>query len=298
MILSGLPVSEYILHGIKDALSSPLKRLPCLVFVLVGEHAPSQTYVSMKVKACERVGIISRVIKIDEATSFLVFKDLIEDLNNDNNVDGIIIQMPLPKHLEKGPTLINPEKDVDGFTAENLGKLLQGDLSGMIPCTPQGIFYLLRHYNIDLNGKHVGIMGRSQIVGKPLANLLSLKIPFANASVSLLHSGTKQIKEITKTCDVLIVAIGQKEFVDASFLKEGAYVVDVGINRHDGKIYGDCLVSSIKQKAKGYSPVPGGVGPMTIACLLLNTFLSYKKKFKDVGSSKLIFEGHLLTGTS
>jgi len=297
-ILSGLVVSEYILEGICDGLKGPLKRSPCLVFVLVGHHAPSETYVSMKVKACEKVGMVSKVIRLEETISKLLLEEMILEFNKDETVDGIIIQMPLPRHLEQIPLLIAPDKDVDGFTPTNMGKLVLGDLNGLIPCTPQGIFYLLRHYNISLENKHVVIMGRSQIVGKPLANLLSLKIPFANASISLLHSGSKDLKAITQTADVLVVAIGQKEYVDASYIKQGAVVVDVGIHRHQGKIYGDCQKDSLSLKASAYTPVPGGVGPMTIACLLLNTFCSYKQKFKEAGSSRLVFDRHLLTRTS
>jgi methylenetetrahydrofolate dehydrogenase (NADP+)/methenyltetrahydrofolate cyclohydrolase len=292
--LSGIPVSEYILEGIKEGLSGPLKRPPCLVFILVGEHPPSQTYVSMKAKACERVGILSRVIRVDESISFIVFKDMISEFNEDESVDGIIVQMPLPKGLESIPLLINPKKDVDGFTPENMGRLMLGDLSGMIPCTPLGIFYLLRYYNISCDNKHVVIMGRSHIVGKPLSNLLSLKIPGANGTVTLVHSGTKNMTSLTKLADILIVAIGHAEVVDASYVKQGAVIIDVGIDRLDGRITGDCRPDTLKEIASSMSPVPGGVGPMTIACLLLNTYLSYKKKFKNTGSSKLIFDDHLL----
>jgi methylenetetrahydrofolate dehydrogenase (NADP+) / methenyltetrahydrofolate cyclohydrolase len=293
-LLKGIPVSEKILHGIKDALSGPLKRPPCLVFVLVGNHAPSMTYVSMKVKACEKVGIHSRVINLDENIGFLLFKELILDLNQDDLVDGVIVQMPLPKGLETIPMLIDPSKDVDGFTHVNVGKLCQGDLSGFISCTPQGIFYLLREHDINLENKHVVILGRSNIVGKPLANLLSLKIGGANATVTLAHSGSENLKTLCQKADILISAIGKPEIIDGTYIKQGAYVIDVGINRVNGKIVGDCHFESMVKKAAGISPVPGGVGPMTIACLLLNTYLSYKEKFKDVGSSMLCFDGHLL----
>jgi methylenetetrahydrofolate dehydrogenase (NADP+)/methenyltetrahydrofolate cyclohydrolase len=296
-LLSGYPVSESILSGIKEGLKAPLKRAPKLVFILVGQHLPSQTYVKMKAKACQNVGIHSQLIELNANISLILFKELIKELNEDETVDGIIVQMPLPKGLEQIPFLIDPKKDVDGFTAHNMGKLALGDLSGLIPCTPQGIFYLLRHYNISCEGRHVAIMGRSSIVGKPLANLLSLKLPYANATVSLLHAGSKDVKSITTISDILIVAIGQRETIDASYIKQGAVVIDVGIHRHQGRIVGDCDLDSIKQKAKAYSPVPGGVGPMTIACLLLNTYSSYKQKFKDVGSSHLVFQDHLLLRT-
>lgn len=293
-LLKGSFVSEKILQGIKEGLSGPLQRPPCLVFVLVGQHLPSLSYVSMKVKACEKVGISSRVIKLDETIGFSLFKELILDLNQDKLVDGIIIQMPLPTHLAPIAMLIDPQKDVDGFTHENVGKLCQGDLSGFISCTPQGIFYLLREYDINLEHKHVVIVGRSAIVGKPLANLLSLKIPYANATITLAHSGTADLKKVCQSADVLIAAIGKAEMIDETFIKKGSYVVDVGINRINGKIVGDCHFDSLKHKVAGISPVPGGVGPMTIACLLLNTYLSYKKKFKTVGSSLLCFDDHLL----
>lgn len=293
-LLKGTPVSEKILHGIKEGLSGSFTRPPCLVFILVGHHGPSLSYVSMKVKACEKVGICSRVINLDESIGFSLFKELVLDLNQDECVDGIIIQMPLPTHLSSIAMLIDPQKDVDGFTYENVGKLCQGDLTGFISCTPQGIFYLLREYDINLEHKHVVIVGRSCIVGKPLANLLSLKIPYANATVTLAHSGTDNLKSVCQTADVLIAAIGQPEMIDDTFIKKGAYVIDVGINRIDGKIVGDCYFETLVNKAAGISPVPGGVGPMTIACLLLNTYLSYKKKFKSVGSSLLCFDDHLL----
>jgi methylenetetrahydrofolate dehydrogenase (NADP+)/methenyltetrahydrofolate cyclohydrolase len=292
--LSGVPVCEEILNGIKEGLSGPLKRAPCLVFLLVGDHGPSKSYVSMKAKACDRVGIISRVITLDQEVCYVVLKDLIIDLNNDENVDGIIIQMPLPKGLEKLPLMIDPSKDVDGFTPKNMGKLVLEDFTGFIPCTPQGIFYLLRYYNLSCDNKHVVIMGRSHIVGKPLVNLLSSRIKGANATVTCVHSGTKDVKSITKMADILIVAIGQAGLIDASYIKKGACVIDVGINRIDGKIVGDCNADSLQGVASCLSPVPGGVGPMTIACLLLNTYLSYKEKFKTIGSSKLVFEDHLL----
>lgn len=293
-LIKGTPVAEKILSGIKDALSEPLPRPPCLVFVLVGNHAPSITYVSMKVKACEKVGIKSRVINLGEKVGFSLFKDLVFELNSDESVDGIIVQMPLPKGLETIPMLIDPSKDVDGFTSVNVGKLCQGDLSGFISCTPQGIYHLLQAYDIDLESKHVVILGRSNIVGKPLANLLSLKIAGANATVTLAHSGSENLKQLCLQADVLITAIGKPQIIDGSFVKEGAYVIDVGINRHEGKIIGDCHFESMSRKVAGISPVPGGVGPMTIACLLLNTYLSYKEKFRDVGSSLLCFDGHLL----
>lgn len=293
-LIRGTPVAEKILSGIKDALSGPLTRPPCLVFVLVGDHAPSITYVSMKVKACEKVGIKSRVINLGEKVGFSLFKDLILELNADASVDGIIVQMPLPEGLETIPMLIDPSKDVDGFTTLNVGKLCQGDLSGFISCTPQGIYHLLQDYGIDLNNKHVVILGRSNIVGKPLANLLSLKITGANATVTMAHSGSENLKQICQKADVLITAIGKPEIIDGSYVKQGAYVIDVGINRLEGKIVGDCHFESMSHKVAGISPVPGGVGPMTIACLLLNTYLSYKEKFRDIGSSHMCFDGHLL----
>jgi methylenetetrahydrofolate dehydrogenase (NADP+)/methenyltetrahydrofolate cyclohydrolase len=292
--LSGVPVCEEILEGIKEGLSGPLDRQPCLVFLLVGQHGPSSTYVKMKSKACQRVGILSRVIQLDESISYVVFKDLINELNKDDTVDGIIVQMPLPKGLEAIPLLIDPSKDVDGFTPQNMGKLVLEDFSGFIPCTPQGIFYLLRYYNLSCDNKHVVIMGRSHIVGKPLANLLNARLAGANATVSCVHSGTKDIKSITQMADILIVAIGQAELIDSSYVKKGACVIDVGINRLQGKIVGDCHAPSLEKVVSFLSPVPGGVGPMTIACLLLNTYLSYKEKFRTIGSSKLIFEDHLL----
>jgi methylenetetrahydrofolate dehydrogenase (NADP+)/methenyltetrahydrofolate cyclohydrolase len=293
-LISGSNVAEKILHHIQEELSVPLKRSPCLVFILVGNHAPSESYVKMKAKACERTKILSRIIRLEEDVSFIVLKELIEELNEDDTVDGILVQMPLPEHLEKAVSCIAPSKDVDGFSFENMGKLSCGNLSGFIPCTPQGIYHLLQFYHIELEGKHTVIVGRSNIVGKPLANLLLQKHPGCNATVTVAHAKTKNLKQLTQTADILIVACGKACLIDGSFLKKGACVIDVGINRVDGKIVGDCDFDSCEKVASKITPVPGGVGPMTIACLLLNTYISYKQKYNQIGSSKLGFEGNLL----
>jgi len=295
-ILEGGPVAHKILEGIREGLLGNSQRPPCVAFVLIGHHPPSESYVKMKAKACEKVGILSRVIRLEENVSSLIFKDLILSLNQDETVDGILIQMPIPKELASFALLVDPKKDVDGFSFENMGKLLVGNFSGYIPCTPHGIYQLLNYYQISLDKKHVVIVGRSNIVGKPLAALIVQKIQGGNATVTLAHAGTPNLKSLTKQADIVVFAIGQPHFFEASYIKEGAIVIDVGINRVQGKIVGDGQSESLATKAQAMTPVPGGVGPMTIACLLLNTYLSYKSKFNTCGSSKLIFDEHLLIG--
>ncbi len=282
ILLNGQTLSQQIKNQLKTSLSLyPSKRRPGLAFVLVGNHPASQTYVKMKSRACEEVGIDSYVESLDTSISIDFLIQKIEALNQDPRIDGMIVQMPLPDHLpmEKVICSINPAKDVDGFHPLNLGKLLIQDRSGFIPCTPLGITQLLKAYSISCEGKHAVILGRSLIVGKPLANLLSLKQPGLNATVTLCHQKTPDLRTMTQMADILICAIGSPHFIDASYIKSGAVVIDVGINKKtingSSELVGDVHFDSVALKAAALTPVPKGVGPMTIAMLLHNTVKSF-----------------------
>ena len=282
MQLNGLKIAEEIQNELKARVAT-LKRKPCLACVLTTSHPASKTYVARKVKACKDVGIESRVFEMNpESTEELV--SFIDKLNLDPGVDGILIQLPLPSHIDQLVVLqkVDPKKDVDGFHPENIGKLVLQDPSGFIPCTPLGIQVLLERSAIEVQGKHVVIIGRSTIVGKPLANLLLQNKKNANASVTVVHSYSENIETITQSADILVCAIGRPKLVKAHWIKEGAVVIDVGINRLDtacsttGKtISGDVDFQDVLPKCSAITPVPGGVGPMTIAMLLENTVKSY-----------------------
>jgi methylenetetrahydrofolate dehydrogenase (NADP+)/methenyltetrahydrofolate cyclohydrolase len=280
-ILDGKKVSEDIKNEIKilvDQLKLKNKRPPHLAAILVGSDGASLTYVSSKVKACNQVGFKSSLFRFDDEISEKELLGHIEILNLDKEIDGFIVQLPLPKQIDEEKVLlsINPEKDVDGFHPENAGLLSIGR-PRFIPCTPKGIMFMLKHFEVDLNGKHVVVVGRSNIVGRPVSVLSSLK-SLGNATVTICHSGTSDLKYFTKQADVVVAAMGSPEFLDASFIKEGACLVDVGINRieRDGKscIVGDVNQSSVTGIASSLTPVPKGVGPMTIAMLVENTILS------------------------
>jgi methylenetetrahydrofolate dehydrogenase (NADP+)/methenyltetrahydrofolate cyclohydrolase len=286
MILIDGKKSALKVHGsIRDTLTkTQFSRKPGLAFILIGEDPASFSYVKMKGKACEDVGIHSKKIFLPELVTLEHLLKTIHELNNDPTIDGILIQQPLPIHI---PTYlvveaIDPAKDVDGFHPLNLGKLIVQDDSGFIPCTPLGIVKLFEDYNISCENKHVVILGRSQIVGKPLSNLLCQKRPYCNGTVTLCHSGTPHLRDYTTKADILIVAIGKANFIKAADIKEGAVVIDVGINRTtssgEAKITGDCDFDSVSSKAKAITPVPGGVGPMTIAMLCKNTLKSFLSK--------------------
>ncbi|MCL2850821.1 MAG: bifunctional methylenetetrahydrofolate dehydrogenase/methenyltetrahydrofolate cyclohydrolase FolD [Firmicutes bacterium] len=253
-----------------------------LAVVLVGENQASQVYVRNKVKACDQVGIKSFVHKLDETISADEVTSLIKELNNNPNINGILIQLPLPKHLneDKILALVDPSKDVDGFHIHNAAGLFLGHHISqstqtpiLYPCTPSGIIELVKSTGESIEGKHAVVIGRSNIVGKPVAMmLLSL-----GCTVTICHSKTKDLPSITKQADILVVAIGRKEFISGDMVKPGSIVIDVGINRHEGKIYGDVNFDQAKQIAKHITPVPGGVGPMTIAMLLSNTLKASEK---------------------
>ncbi len=244
-----------------------------LVFILVGEDYGSQSYVRMKTKACKEVGIQSEKIELREKISEEFLLEIINKLNLDPSVNGILVQMPLPKHIREENILlaIDPNKDVDGFHPLNVGKMITGDPSAIISCTPLAVLKLLEAYNIETSGKHIVILGRSNIVGRPLANLLSQKRPFGNATVTLAHSHTKNLGEITRQADILIAAIGKARFVTGEMIKKGAVVIDIGINRLNTQIVGDVDYTNVAPLCSYITPVPGGVGPMTIAMLLENT---------------------------
>lgn len=279
-ILDGKKYSEEILNDIKnqvDELEKIEKRKPGLAVIIVGENPASKIYVNSKVKACEKVGIYSEKIALPEnITQEEILKE-IEKLNNSEKIDGILVQLPLPKHLdeEKICNAISTEKDVDGFKAENLGKLVLGKEDGLVPCTPQGIMYLLDTIkDINLYGMNAVVIGRSNIVGKPIASLLINR----GATTVVCNSKTKNIEEVIKKADIIVAALGKAKFVTENMVKEDAIVIDVGINRVDGKLYGDVDFENVSKKASYITPVPGGVGPMTIAMLLNNTIKAYKGK--------------------
>lgn len=302
-IMNGKSVSDEILAKIKADTEEFVGRgfrPPGLAAVLIGENPASKIYVNSKVKTCASIGFYSEKIEKDENIKFKEVLDLVNELNNREEIDGILIQLPLPEHLPESMILeaVNPQKDVDGFHPHNLGKLFI-DEPNMVPCTPLGIMALLKKYGVELKGKNAVVVGRSRIVGKPLSILLLRE----NATVTICHSRTENLEQITSKADILIAAVGKKAFLTHKHIKEGAVVVDVGINRvtdieEAKKLYpddesrwkqveekgstlvGDVFPPAMKDKASLYTPVPGGVGPLTIAGLMMNTFLSYSQRVK------------------
>lgn len=249
---------------------------PSLTVVLVGEDPASHVYVRNKVKQTQEVGMISSEIRLPENTTQAELLAQLSTLNNDDSVHGILVQLPLPSHIEENVVIgaINPEKDVDGFHAMNSGRLLNGESGALVPCTPQGCIILAKqHLGDDLSGKHAVIIGRSNIVGKPVALLLLQE----NCTVTIAHSRTKNLAEVCQQADILVAAVGRPNFVKSDWVKKGATVIDVGINRIEnpetgkGKLVGDVDYESVVDVCGAITPVPGGVGPMTIACLLKNT---------------------------
>ena len=279
-ILDGKNVSAQVKERVKnEALNLKNQGIePALAVILVGEDKASQTYVAAKEKACIACEIKSVMHRLSESTTQSELIALIDVLNLDDSIDGILVQLPLPKHIDTNKILetISPAKDVDGFAAINVGKLASG-LDGFVPCTPLGIMEIFKAYDINLEGKNAVVIGRSNIVGKPMANLLLN----ANATVTVTHSKTRNLKEICADADILVAAIGRADFVTADMVKEGAVVIDVGINRmDDGKLKGDVKFDEVAPKCSFITPVPGGVGPMTIAMLLSNTIKSAKNRAK------------------
>ncbi len=247
-----------------------------LAVIMAGDNPASEIYVKNKIKACETAGIYSRTIKLDENVTEKDLIEEIEKLNKDDKIDGILVQLPLPAHIDELKIInaISPEKDVDGFHSVNLGKMIIGDKTGFLPCTPYGIMQLLDEYGIDPAGKDTVIIGRSNIVGKPAAILFIEK----SATVQVCNTKTKNIKDKIRNADIVIAAVGVPNFIKGEDIKEGAVVIDVGINRVNGKLYGDVDYEEVSEKAGYITPVPGGVGPMTIASLIKNTFKSYVNK--------------------
>ena len=258
------------------------KKIPHLAAILVGTNGASETYVAAKVKACNEVGFKSTLIRFEAAISEVKLLDGIYELNTNPDIDGVLVQLPLPKHIsdDKVINAIDPDKDVDGFHPVNVGKMLQG-LPTFIPATPHGIMLLLEHYKIDTKGKHAVVVGRSNIVGRPMSVLLSSNTNPGNCTVTLCHSHTKNIKDFCLQADIIVAALGKPEFVTADMVKEGAIIIDVGITREEDttkksgfKLKGDVAFETVSPKCSWITPVPGGVGPMTIAALMKNTFKS------------------------
>ena len=249
---------------------------PGLAVIIVGENPASQVYVRNKKKACEEVGFYSEVHELPEATTQAELNALVDALNENEKIHGILVQLPLPKHLDETEVLlrIRPDKDVDAFHPYNVGKIMIGD-PDFLPCTPAGVMALLERSNIEVAGKQCVVIGRSNIVGKPMALLLL----HANGTVTICHSRTKNLAEVCREADILVVAIGRADFVGADMVKPGAVVIDVGMNRRpDGKLTGDVDFAAVEPIASAITPVPGGVGPMTITMLLQNTLTAAKKK--------------------
>jgi methylenetetrahydrofolate dehydrogenase (NADP+)/methenyltetrahydrofolate cyclohydrolase len=271
ILLDGKKVSKDIKDSLKQEVSDIIKqnkRAPHLAIVLVGEVMASQIYVKNKIKACEYTGIKATLIKKEETVTNEELVLLVNELNNDDEIDGIIVQLPLPKHIDEQLIIntISSKKDVDGFGIENKGKLFSG-LECFKSATPFGIIKLLEAYNIDITGMNAVVVGRSNIVGKPMSIMLLDK----NATVTICHSRTKDLKEVTKRADILVVAIGKPKFITKEYVKEGATVIDVGIHRNeDNKLCGDVDFDDVKDIVGAITPVPGGVGPMTIAMLMSN----------------------------
>ena len=283
MLIDGITLAKQIENKIAHAVAKLKGRPPGLAFILLGDDPASHAYVRMKKKKCKEVGIFSLDKEMPVNTSQEQLIQEIQTLNQDPKIDGIIVQLPLPASISTSCVMqaIDPTKDVDGFHPVNMGKLLLGEQGGLIPCTPQAIHALLYSTQIPILGKHVVIIGRSSIVGKPLAALLIQKAPYCNATVTIAHSLSENLSQITQSADILVAAIGKPHYVKAEMVKKGAVVIDVGINRMikpDGKqhIVGDVDFAQVAPLCSHITPVPGGVGPMTIAMLLSNTLLSYQ----------------------
>lgn len=281
-LIDGISIAKKIREDLKKKVSTFKERKPGIAFLLIGEHAASHTYVKMKKKRCEEIGIFSKVLSLPASISEKELIQTIQHLNQEEKIDGILVQQPLPLHLSNVNVVesIDPRKDVDGFHPLNMGKLLLGEEKGFVPCTPLGILKLLEETKIEVEGKHVVIIGRSNIVGKPLAALLIQKKAGRNATVTLAHSHTKNLPGICLSGDILVAALGKPLFIKKKMVKRGAIVIDVGINKIESKegerIVGDVDFAEVSQVASYLTPVPGGVGPMTIAMLLSNTVLSYQ----------------------
>jgi methylenetetrahydrofolate dehydrogenase (NADP+)/methenyltetrahydrofolate cyclohydrolase len=289
ILIDGKFISSQIKEEIKTRVSE-IKveggKTPHLAAILVGYDGASQTYIGAKVKACEYVGFESTLVRMEETVTEEELLRKVEEVNENPEIDGLIVQLPLPKHIsvEKVTSRIKPEKDVDGFTPANVGRMAL-NWPAYVSATPYGIIELLKRYQIETSGKHCVVIGRSHIVGSPMSILMARNGYPGNATVTLTHSRTKNLEEIARTADILIVALGKPEFVTADMVKPGAVVIDVGIHRVEDaskksgfRLIGDVKFDEVAEKASAITPVPGGVGPMTIASLLYNTLLSAEKK--------------------
>ncbi|MBK7291350.1 MAG: bifunctional 5,10-methylene-tetrahydrofolate dehydrogenase/5,10-methylene-tetrahydrofolate cyclohydrolase [Chitinophagaceae bacterium] len=288
-LLDGKKAAQAIKDELKidvAQLATEGKKIPHLVAILVGNNGASETYVAAKVKACEEVGFKSTLIRFDIDEAAIKVLDKIEELNNDPDVDGILVQLPLPKHFSDDEIInaIDPDKDVDGFHPVSVGRMVQG-VPTFVSATPYGIMLLLKHYKIDTKGKHAVVVGRSNIVGRPMSILLSNNTNPGNCTVTVCHSKTENIKEYCLQADIIVAALGKTEFITADMVKEGAIVIDVGITRVSDtskksgfKLKGDVAFDTVAPKCSWITPVPGGVGPMTIAALLMNTYRSCMMK--------------------
>jgi len=289
IVLDGKKTAQDLKEEIKETVAvikKSGKRAPHLAAVLVGNDGASLTYVGSKVRSCDYVGFDSTLIRLEESTTEEALLKQIDELNQNQDLDGYIVQLPLPKHMDEEKILlaIDPTKDVDGFHPSNFGRMAL-EMDAFIPATPFGIMELLERYKIETAGKHCVVVGRSHIVGRPISILLSQKGPSGNATVTLAHSRTQHLSELTKTADIIVMALGIPEFLTASMVKEGTTIIDVGITRVADAthpkgyvIKGDVAYAEVAQKAAAITPVPGGVGPMTIAMLLKNTLLAYQRK--------------------
>ena len=279
MLIDGKIVSAHVKENVKSEVSEFIQKngvTPALAVVVVGNDPASAVYVRNKHKACLAVGIASHEYALPESTTEAELMNLIDELNANQAIHGILVQLPLPRHISEEKVLlaIDPTKDVDAFHPMNVGHLVAGSYD-FLPCTPAGVMELLRYYNIEIEGKHCVILGRSNIVGKPMAHLMLE----ANATVTVCHSRTRNLSEITRQADILVVAIGKANFVKADMIKPGAVVIDVGINRMpDGTLAGDVATLEAESVASAITPVPGGVGPMTIAVLMKNTLTAARKQ--------------------
>ena len=289
-ILDGKKISDEIKDEISDDVIKLLKsggKKPHLCVILVGNNGASQTYVNAKVKACKKVGFNSTLIHLKEDISEKDLLDKIDMVNHDKDIDGLIVQLPLPDHVDENKVTqsIDPKKDVDGFHPSNIGRMVL-NLKTYLPATPSGILELLKRYKIDTSGKHCVVIGRSHIVGSPMSILMARNENPGNCTVTLTHSRTQNLIDVTRSADILIVALGKANFITSDMVKDGVCIIDVGITREKSektksgfKLYGDVYFDSVKSKCSYITPVPGGVGPMTIAMLLRNTLIASKKEF-------------------
>jgi methylenetetrahydrofolate dehydrogenase (NADP+)/methenyltetrahydrofolate cyclohydrolase len=286
LLLKGKPVSDSIRLSLEPRVQSLIETgiVPKLAAIIVGDDPASQVYVRNKARAFEKLSCESQTYRLDSKSNEENVLTLIDRLNNDPSVHGILVQLPLPNHLDSKMILhtVSPNKDVDGFHPENLGLLLEGN-PNFIPCTPHGVLEILRHYDISVSGRHAVIVGRSNIVGKPMFALLAQKFEMGNATVTICHTGTKDLAAYTKQGDIIIAAAGSPNMITGDMIKEGADIIDVGINRVDDDsekgytLVGDVNTESVMGIANSVTPVPGGVGPMTITMLLVNTVKSAEK---------------------